>query len=66
MKIKCVQKNRLYGICIPVKDYQVHLPISKLEGGVLSGTSVSALLPNPPVVLEFILLVVVARQTVAS
>ena len=41
-------------VCIPVKDYQVHLPVLKL-GGVLLGTSASAL-PNPPVVLEFILL----------
>ena len=39
-------------VCIPVKDYQVHLPVLKL-GGVLLGTSV---LPDPPVVLEFIFL----------
>ena len=38
----------------PVKDYLVHLPVLKLGGGVL--LRVSALLPNPPVVLEFILL----------
>ena len=40
---------------IPVKDLHVHLHALKL-GGVLLGTSVSALLTNPSVVLEFIFL----------
>ena len=48
-------------IHIPVKDYLVHVPVLKLGGGVLLGTSASALLANPSVVLEFVLLGVRGR-----
>ena len=43
----------------PVKDYLVHLPVLKLGGGVL--LRVSALLSNPSVVLELVLLGVRGR-----
>ena len=42
-------------IHIPVKDLHVHLRALKL-GGVLLGTSISALLTKSSVVLEFIFL----------